>query len=271
MIRRFTWWPELNCKKFLFKEIRLSRYFLPVFSVLCVIVFLIPSKVWAQQFVGDNQWVAPKGVFTIVGTAGQRYSQFYLVGALIQEWEFNAQFTHYYDDPRQQSSSYTATWFYLKRRFWQNSRETAGYAVMGGTGLNPQHLDKGVVTQSFDSWFINGVATYSFFKDQLLWDFLPGAQVNLNYDDSDKTAWGFTYSSRAALYNIIPQSAIVAEVFGTSGAAFSPVSYRAGIRYESPKWIFTLTYSSAFDNSVKAGLEFGFMYFTPALFGKNSK
>ncbi|WP_224489336.1 hypothetical protein [Robertkochia flava] len=246
----------------------MSRKISREFYLICCIIFWNSMEIKAQQFAGDNQWVAPEGVFTLVATAGQEYSQFYLVGALIQEWELNFQFTHYYDDPREQSSAYTASSIYLKRRIWQNDRETAGYGIFGGTGLIPQHLDRGEVTQSFESWFVMGIATYSFFKDQLLWDFLPGATVNFNHKDSDNTAWGFTYSSRAALYGVIPHSAIVAEVFGTSGEAYAPVSYRAGIRWESQHWIIAGTYSSAFDNSFGVGFEIGIMYLTPPLYGK---
>lgn len=247
------------------------RIAFPFLAVLMINTVYTPAKLNAQQFAGDNQWVAPHGVFTIVGSAGQEYSQFYLVGALIQEWEFNLQLTHYYNDPREQSSSFTASSFYIKRRFWQNERETAGYAAFAGTGLIPQHLDEGEVAQSLKSWFVMGIATYSLFDDQLLWDFLPGATVNFNHNDADNTAWGFTYSSRMALYKIIPQSAIVAEVFGTAGEAYSPLSYRAGVRWESKHWIIALTYSRAFDDTYGAGIEFGLMYFTPPLFGRSKK
>ena len=35
----------------------------------------------AQQFVADNQWVADRGVFTMIGTGGQKYMMFNVVGA----------------------------------------------------------------------------------------------------------------------------------------------------------------------------------------------
>ena len=223
----------------------------------------------AQQFIGDNQWVAPYGVATIAGTVGQDYMQFYAIAAILPEWEFNSQFVHYYDDPRTNAESYTSVSLYLKRRLVQNEAETAGYSVLGGVGLFPQHLDQGEVTSSFQSWWVVGTATYAFANNNILLDLLPGATVNFDHKQSGSTAWGFTYSSRLAIYSIIPQSAIVAEVFGTAGEANSPIAYRAGVRWESPKWVVAGTYSSAFGSSFGAGLEIGFIFFTEPLFGKN--
>ncbi|WP_104734290.1 hypothetical protein [Hanstruepera ponticola] len=231
----------------------------------------VTFKIEAQQFVGDNQWVAPQGVATFVATAGKEYSQFYGVLAFLPEWEFNTQLVYYYDDPRTNSDSYLSPSFYLKRRLYQNESETAGYAVLGGVGLFPQHLDQGEVTQGFNSWWVVGVATYAFANNTVLWDILPGATVNFDHKQTGNTAWGFTYSSRLAVYNIIPQSAVVGEVFGTAGQANAPFSYRAGVRWESPRWIAALTYSNAFDGSYGAGLEMGLMCYTNALFGKNHK
>lgn len=236
-------------------------------AILIVVVFNANS----QQFVGDNQWVAPHGVATLVATAGKEYSQFYGVVAILPEWEFNSQFVYYYDDPRTNSESYVSPSFYLKRRIYQNESETAGYAALGGVGIFPQHLDQGEVTSSFHSWWVVGVATYAFADNSILWDILPGASVNLDHKQTGNTAWGFTYSSRVAIYQVIPQSAIVAEVFGTAGEASSPFSYRAGVRWESAKWIAALTYSSAFNSSYSAGVELGLMCFTGVLFGKNRR
>lgn len=222
----------------------------------------------AQQFVSDNQWVAPEGVATVIGTAGETYAQLDLVMAFVQEWEFNFQLVHYYDDPRSISDSYTNTSVFVKRRFYQNEDETAGYAAMAGFGLFPEHRDQGEVISSLNSWWAQGIATFAFANNSITWDILPGATVNFDHKQRNKTAWGFTYSSRAAFYNIIPQSALVGEVFGTAGEARAPISYRAGIRWESPKWILSATYSTAFDSSFGAGFEIGFMYFTDSLYKK---
>lgn len=245
----------------------------PLVKTFLVLLFMMRlpfvHALRAQQFAGDNQWVAPQGVATLVASAGKEYAQFYAVIAVLQEWEFNSQFVYYYDDPRGNSDSYLNPSFYLKRRLYQNEAETAGYGVLGGVGLFPQHLDQGEVTSRFHSWWAMGVATYAFANNNILLDILPGATVNLDHKQSGDTAWGFTYCSRVAVYNVIPQSAIVGEVFGTSGQANSPISYRFGVRWESPRWIAAITYSNAFNNSYSAGLEFGIMCYTNALFGKN--
>ena len=251
------------------KRICLKISFSRVFGIFFFISCIFSGK--AQQFVGDNQWVAPQGVSTIVGTAGADYMQFYLVSALLQEWEFNFQLVHYYDDPRTNSGSYTSPNFFVKRRLYQNESETAGYAALAGFGLFPQHLDQGEVTDSFQSWWAMGVATIAFANDHILWDLLPGATVNLNYKQTNRTAWGFTYSSRVAVYGVVPESAIVAEVFGTAGQASAPFSYRAGVRWEGTKWIIAATYSRAFNRSYGAGFELGVMCFTDVLFGPNRK
>ena len=228
--------------------------------------FLLASPVHAQQFNSDNQWVAPHGVMTLVPTVGEDYSQMYFTAALVPEWEFNAQFTHFYDDPRDNSESYTVTNLYAKRRLRQNEAETQGYAVMFGTGIFPGHLDAGRVSRAFESWWFNGIATYGFAGDRLMLDILPGVIVNEDQDDDGDNAWGFTWSSRLALYDVIPRSALVGEVFGTEGDASSPASYRFGVRWESPKLVVSATYSDAFDGSTGAGFELGLMYFTEPRF-----
>jgi hypothetical protein len=223
--------------------------------------------VTAQQFAGDNQWVAPHGVATLVATAGEEYSQLMAVAALLPEWEFNLQLTHNYDDPRDDSGSYTATNIYFKRRLKQSEDEKSGYAVLFGTGLFPEHREQGQVSNALTSWWATGVATYKLDRDgQVLLDVLPGIAVNTDPDNSDDTSWGFTYTSRLAVYGLIPQSAVVGEVFGTAGEAYAEPAYRIGVRWESRKWVAALTYSDAFDGSGGAGIEFGLMYFTEPRF-----
>ncbi|TDG12795.1 hypothetical protein E2F43_14625 [Seongchinamella unica] len=220
----------------------------------------------AQQFAGDNQWVAPHGVATIVGTVGEEYSQFYAVAALIPEWEFNLQLTHYYDDPRDDTDDYTATSLFAKYRISESEDEKTGYSVVFGTGLTPEHKEEGEVNDAFESWWALGTATYAFADNSILLDVLPGFTYNVDREQHSDSAWGFTYMSRVAVYDIIPQSAIVGEVFGTAGEAFAEPSYRLGVRWESPRWVAALTYSDAFDGSYGAGVEFGVFYLTDPRF-----
>ena len=124
------------------------------------------------------------------------------------------------------------------------------------------------MTDAFESWWVTLTATYAFLDDRVLLDVLPGAVVDTDDGPTDDTAWGFTYTSRVAIYDVIPQSAIVGEIFGTTGEAYAEPAWRFGVRWESPKWIAALTYSDAFDGSGRggAGIEFGIMYYTDARF-----
>ena len=241
------------------KKLRMAK------AVACLAIaflYLTSPASHAQQFNGDNQWVAPHGVATLVGVVGEYYSQFIATAALIPEYEFNIGFTHYYDDPVDGSGSYTANNLYVKKRLSQNEAETAGYALMFGTGLWPEHLEGDEVSNAGESWWVNGVATYSFNDNQVSLDLLPGVVLNTDQDQNGENAWGVTYASRLAIAGIVPQSSIVTEVFGTFGEAHAEPSYRFGLRWDSPKLYIALTYSDAFDGSGGAGMELGFMYLT---------
>lgn len=229
-------------------------------------ILLAPAGVHAQQFAGDNQWVAPHGVATLVATAGEEYSQAYVIAALVPDWEFNLQFTHYYDDPRDEDDAYTATSLFVKHRLSESEDQLTGYSVLAGTGLFPEHQEHGEIANATESWWAMGTATYAFFDNNVLLDVLPGVAVNLDHGDDDDTAWGFTYISRVAWYGVVPQSAIVAEVYGTAGEAEADPEYRVGVRWESPKVVTALTYSGAFDGSGGAGFELGIIYFTEPRF-----
>lgn len=224
------------------------------------------SPLGAQQFAGDNQWVAPHGVGTFVATAGEEYAQLYAIAALLPEWEFNLQFNFYYDDPRDATGSYTAVNIYAKRRLWENEAGTGGYSVLFGTGLYPEHLEQGTVATAFHTWWATATATYGFLDDRLLWDLLPGASVNFDEDQSGETTWAFTYTSRVAVYGVIPHSALVGEVFGSAGEASADPAYRVGVRWESPRWIVAGTYAAGFDGSPSAGFELGAFVFTDPIF-----
>ncbi len=232
----------------------------------CLALLFTSTHAHAQQFNADNQWTAPHGVGTVVGTVGEEYSTAVLVAALFPDWEFNVGVTSYYGDLESQTDTHNTGTFYVKKRIFENEQQTGGLAFMGGTGVDPSHLEAGVVTDTFKSWWGNLVYTIPFRDGQVTWDLLPGVLVNMDQDNRDDTAWGFTYSSRLAIYDIIPQSAIVAEVFGTAGEAKSDPRYRFGVRWESKKFVIAATYSDAFDGSGGAGFEIGFIYFTEPRF-----
>jgi len=253
-----------NVLKISFARITPAQFGGWLIGAFLMLALVAPAQ--AQQFAGDNQWTAPQGVSTQVLAVGEEFSQYYFVLAFKEDWEFNAQFIHFYDDPRDRTESYTSSLFYVKHRFSENDAGTAGYSFFIGTGLNPDHLDQGEVTQAFDSYFSTLTATYAWNDDRFRLDVLPGFTANLDQGDTGETAWGFTYASRLAIYDVIPQSAIVAEVFGTTGEAYAAPSYRAGVRWEGKKWVVAGTYSDAFNGSGGAGFELGIIYFTDPRF-----
>ena len=137
--------------KISFAKITPARFGGWLISVFAMLALMAPAQ--AQQFMGDNQWTAPHGVSTQAVTVGEEYSQYIVVLAFKEDWEINAQFTHYYDDPRDSTESHTSASFYVKHRISENDAGTTGYSVFIGTGLNPDYLDQGVVTQAFESYF----------------------------------------------------------------------------------------------------------------------
>ena len=237
----------------------------PVWGLLLALVVATGGPAGAQQFNADNQWVAPHGVATIALTVGQEYSTFIAVAALLPETEFNIGVTHFYDRPLDLTEGHYSGIFYVKRRLSENEAGTGGWAVSVGTGIDPSYLEAGTVTDNFQSWFVNSSYTVAFRDGDVTWDLQPGVMVNLDKDQSGETAWGMTWCSRAAVYKVIPQSAIVAEVFGTAGEAYAEPVYRLGVRWESPRVIVAATYGDTFSGAGSPRLELGVIVLTNQL------
>jgi len=237
--------------------------------VILVVFFSITfcDQIHAQQFNSDNYWTAPHGVSTIIATAGQNYSTLLDVFALFPGWEFNIGATLYRKDETANTTQHFSALFYVKHMFYENEAKTAGWAAMAGTGVYPGYLKSGTVTSSFRSYWVSVPVTIPFFDNTLSWDILPGGLVNLDHGADKTEAWGFTYSSRLAVYKVIPQSAIVGEIFGTEGDAASDPQYRAGVRWESARVVAALSYGAGLDGSDGCGVEFGIMVFTPPFLG----
>jgi len=216
----------------------------------------------ARQFNSDNYWTAPHGVATIIATAGQNYSTLLDVAALLPGWEFNIGATLFREDELTNTTNHYSAIFYVKHMFYENEAKTGGWAVMAGTGVYPGYLKSGTTTTSFRSYWLNVPVTFAFFENTLSWDILPGVLYNQDYGLDKENAWGYTYSTRLAIYHVIPQSAIVAELFGTEGEAFADPQYKAGVRWESPNIVAALTYGAGFDGNRGGGIEFGIMIFT---------
>ena len=223
------------------------------------------NQATAQQFNGDNQWVAPHGVATFILTVGQEYSNALAIAALLPETEFNIGVTHFVDKPLELTEGHYSGLFYVKRRLFQNEAGNAGMSVSVGTGVDPSYLAAGTVTDTFRTWFASTAYTLAFREGAVTWDLMPGVMVNTNQDRSGQTAWGMTWCSRLAVYKLIPQSAIVGEVYGTAGEAYAEPTYRIGVRWESPRVIVAATYGNSFRNSGSPRFEVGVIVLTSQL------
>ena len=238
---------------------------------LLLTLFSVPS--YGQQFNADNYWTAPHGTETSVVTVGQHYSSLIGVVTLFPTWELNLGGTLFKGDTATNTADHFSTTLYVKHMFYENAAKNGGWAVMAGTGVVPGYYQSGNLTDDSTSYWASFPVTFPFKGGDISWDVMPGYTVNKNSGASNDTVSGFTYSTRLAIYKVIPQSAIVGEVFGASGDVYSEAQYRIGVRWESKYVITALTYSDAFDRSQGAGLELGILILSPQFlcFGGCSK
>jgi hypothetical protein len=234
-----------------------------VYLVLVIVATLLSPPALAQQFNTDNYWTAPHGTETSVVTVGENYSTILGVVSLFPNWEFNLGATLFKGDQASNTTDHFSTTFYVKHMFYENETKNGGWAVMAGTGVVPGFYQAGTITYDSKSYWAYVPVTFPFLDGMLSWDIMPGYTVNKSYGTTNDTETGFLYSTRLAIYKVIPQSAIVGEIFGTEGQAYSDPQYRIGVRWESKYIVAALTYSNAFDHSQGAGIEFGILILSP--------
>jgi hypothetical protein len=71
------------------------------------------------------------------------------------------------------------------------------------------------------------------------------------------------------VYKIIPKTAIVGEVYGTVGSAYSRPEYKIGLRWEPNNTIVpAFTYGSTFDGTPRVLWEIGVTVFSPQFLKK---
>lgn len=240
-----------------------KRYRRWLSALMLLFLFISGNVVHAQQFNSDNYWTAPHGTETSIITVGQNYSLIMVTAALFPKWEFNLGATLYKEDLSQNTTDHFSTNAYVKYMVYENEAKNGGWAVMAGTGANPGYFQGGAVTSSFDTYWASFPITFPFANGDVSWDIMPGFIYNKEYGTTNNSAWGYTYSTRLAVYKVIPQSAIVAEVFGTEGDAQSDAQYKVGVRWESKNVIMALTYGDTFKQGEGAGFEFGVMFLSP--------
>jgi hypothetical protein len=218
----------------------------------------------AQQFNSDNYLTMPQGTATFLITHGERNSSLLSSFALAKNWEFFAGANLFWKNAVSDSVDHFSTTLYAKYMFVENAAKTGGFAVMGGVGGTPGYYERGELTNSFRTYWAAAPLTLPFVKGRVLWDLMPGFEVDLDRGPEGDVSWSSTYSTRVAVYGIIPSSAIVAEVYGSKGQGVAQAEYKAGVRWEpTPSFALAATYGSAIDDPGGAGFEVGFLLFTP--------
>jgi hypothetical protein len=149
--------------------------------------------------------------------------------------------------------------------FFENQAKSGGFAVKGGTGLEPGYLnDKTGLEDAFKTYWMNAPVTLPFLDNKISWDLMPGASVTREYGSSQTTVGAFTYATRLAWYPTSPLFSFVGEVYGSKGQTEAIPEYRVGLRWEPNQYaVFALSYDDEFNGSNGAGVEFGVMLFSP--------
>jgi len=233
-----------------------------VLPVLIVLTVIVPGN--AQQFNSDNYLTMPHGTCTFVLTGGQRNAGFVNSFALLPRWEFFVQGTLFWSQESQHIPQHFTTNIYAKYMPYENEEKTAGVGVFLGSGRSPSYYSETELLARHTNIWTAVAVTIPFIGNMFSWDIMPGGMVDFDYGNNKKTAWGFTYSSRMAIYKIIPESAIVGEIYGTAGEQYSKPEYKIGIRWEPNDTVIpAITYGSAMDGTRAAGFEIGVMIFSP--------
>ena len=234
------------------------RRLLPI-AVLYLAFFATDAK--AQQFAADNWWVLPNATGMGMLTIGEYYSVMYLGYGFAPGWEFDIAFNIFKEGDDNTAATYSNT-AYIKRLIFEDEAQTKGAAVMVGTGMGPGFIQSGVKIQDFVNYWAQVPVTFPLFGNKLSWDLMPGVTWNTEYGPEKESAVGFTYATRMAIYGIVPQSAVVFEVFGTEGDVEAPAQYKAGVRWESKFVVAALTYGDGLEGNGGGGIELGLMFFT---------
>jgi len=217
----------------------------------------------AQQFNSDNWWVLPHTTGMGIANLGEHYSSMYLGYGFLRGWEADIAAFIYRKEDNANTAAHYSTTVYIKRLIVQNEAMTSGAAVMAGVGQGPGYIDSNVLVEDFRNYWVCVPVTFPFFDNTLSWDLMPGGTWNTDYGPEEVHASAFTYSSRLAIYKVVPHSAIVMEVFGAEGKAEAAAQYRAGVRWESKYAVIALTYGDGLEDNRGGGVELGFMFLTP--------
>jgi len=242
----------------------------PIKIVVFIALLLSARAAYAQQFNTDNYLTMPHGTSTFCITAGERNSTLLMSFALINRFEFFAQGNLFRDYRNEEAPQHFTTTVYAKYKFWKNKSNTGGGGVFLGFGNSPGYFNQTEFTQLHKNVWTAVPITIPFLNNMFSWDIMPGAMVDFDYGNNKETAFGFTWSTRLAVYKIIPKTAIVGEIYGTEGEAYSKPEFKVGLRWEPNDFIIpAISYGACLDGSNAAGFEIGIVIFTPQFLKKD--
>lgn len=242
----------------------------PIKIVVFIVLLLSAHSAYAQQFSSDSYLTMPHGTGTFVLTTGERNASMYSTFTLLPRFELNFSSSLFWADESANSSQFFSLNVFGKYMFWVNEAKTGGAAVFLGIGKSPGFYTQDGYSALHKNYWTALPVTIPFFNNTISWDIMPGALVDLDYGNNKETAWGFTYNTRVAVYKVIPQTAIVAELYGTEGQAYSKPEYKVGLRWEPNSFIVpAISYGACFDGSPGAGFEIGIMIFSPPFLKKD--
>lgn len=263
--------------KLKFKILIISLELIPIKKSCLTIIFASISflsflDTRAQQFNTDNYLTMSHGTSTITMTAGGRNAGAILSFALVPKWEFFAQAFLFWENEKKLVPQHFNVQVYAKYMFWVNKQNNGGGAVFLGFGKSPGYWQQTEFLKTDRNVWTAVPVTFSLFNNTISWDIMPGALFDWSNNETSDPAWGFTYSTRVAVYKVIPKTAIVGEVYGTSGSAYSAPEYKIGIRWEPNNTIIpAITYGRALDGTAGARFEIGVTIFTPEFLKKPLK
>lgn len=239
-------------------------------NFLIVISIFFSNVLKAQQFNSDNYLVMPHGIATTILTTGERNATFAASLALIPKFEFAFSGNLFWDDISNKIPQHFTTSLYTKYSVWVNKNKNGGLAAFLGLGRSPSYFTSTEFVDLEKNYWTAISLTLPLFNNKLSLDFYPGAMLNIDYKKNKESAWGFTYSTRLTINEIIPKLNLVAEIYGTEGKAYSNPEFKAGLQWVPNDFIVpALTFGSQLNGISGAGFEIGVFILSPPFLKKD--
>jgi hypothetical protein len=252
------------------KKIKYSNF---VIFIAVLLNLVTANSLRAQQWNTDNYITMPYGVGTFCITVGERNALILPSFSLAPKWEFFIGASLLWEDKDREADDHFQTIIYAKRMLYESKNKTGGIAITAGTGGFPGYHQRERKIESFRNYYIYFPGTIPFFNNMISWDLNPGVIVDQQGgSDNDQWEWSFTYSTRVAIYRVIPKTAIVGEVYGTVGQIESSPEYNVGLRWEPYEQLnVSLSWGDSFDGSRGPGFQLGILLYTPPFMCKGCK